>query len=119
VFTFTLILKQQQERDLYFGFSNLFLFSIYTCIIHTVFLLFAVYINFLLNYSNHYTNHCSQLKMAGKRKAPETLSTNLHTVKARNRQVGMTAADLQLDKAKKADSTAVTYTLGRLRASAE
>jgi hypothetical protein len=57
--------------------------------------------------------------MAGKRKAPETLSTNPHTVKARNRQVGMTATDLQLDKAKKADSAAVTYALGKLRASAE
>jgi hypothetical protein len=56
--------------------------------------------------------------MAPKRKATEELSTNPHTVKARNRQVGMTESELKIDKAKKADTAAVTYAVSKLKLSA-
>jgi len=54
-----------------------------------------------------------------KRKAPEELSTNKHTVKARNREAAMSEVELKVEKAKKADAAAIGYTLKCLKASAE
>jgi hypothetical protein len=50
-----------------------------------------------------------------KRKAPEELSSNPHTVKARKRVEGMMEAERTVDKAKKADAAAVCYSLKRLK----
>jgi hypothetical protein len=57
--------------------------------------------------------------MAPKRKAPEELSTNLHTVKSRNRKQQMSEVELQIEKAKKADASAVRYTTIKLRGTME
>jgi hypothetical protein len=43
-----------------------------------------------------------------KRKAPEELSTNVYTAKARKRVNEMSPSDLQIHKAKMADQSAVT-----------
>lgn len=54
-----------------------------------------------------------------KRKAPDELSTNKHTVKARNREAAMSEVELKVEKAKKADAAAIGYSLKSLKASAE
>ncbi len=57
----------------------------------------------------------SSLANIQKRKAASKLSTNPHTVKARNRKEKLAGAEATIDKAKAADAANVAYYLKKLK----
>jgi hypothetical protein len=57
-------------------------------------------------------------KMAPKRKAPADLSQNPHAVKTHKRKAEMSDTEAQIDKAKKADASAVRYAITKLKKTA-
>ena len=61
----------------------------------------------------------AELTMGGKRKAVEDLSDNPNTARVRKRLAAMDDTKLSLEKAKRADSAAVTYAMKKLRQTTE
>jgi hypothetical protein len=57
--------------------------------------------------------------MVAKRKALEDLLDNANTIRVRKRLAAMDDTELSLEKAKRADSAAVTYAMKKLRQTTE